>query len=74
MGKHGSPSGPIVVKLWPPNIQLVRNAFTVQYPRKLVRCLWIFVIATTSQYVNMPAVPNLLQVPFIVQVWDIVAG
>lgn len=60
MRQHGSPGRPIVFEFWAPHIQFVRNAFAVKHARKITRSLWIFVITTTSKYVNVFATANLV--------------
>ncbi len=61
MREHGPPGGPVVSPLRPPDIQLIVNAFLVQYPGKAAVGFGVFMVATTRNQVNMAASANLFQ-------------
>ena len=65
MWQHRSPGRPVVLPLWSPHIQLMRNALAVEHHGKLSGSFGILIIAATGKNMDMFALADIFQVPVV---------
>src|SRR5688572_30667640 len=74
MRQHLSPPRPVVIYVWPPQIERVRNSFRLKYPRQLLAPIGIFVRALTRQDVDRIGLPQDWQVVTVIQFREVIDG
>src|SRR5215218_10001333 len=72
MRQHGAPGMPVVLPFAAPDIQFVRDAFTVKNGSKAPAGIGIFVRAAAAEKMNMVATADLLQRMVIGEVGHVV--